>query len=300
MTMSVEELGAMELVEARGDINLSMTLESGQVFHWREVGPGYAGVIGSRGVYVEQAGGGILCEKGTGRMVAHYFALDHDLGAIRATFPEDETMREAAAYCEGVRILRQPAWECLATFMTTTQKQVAHIRAMSAELRRRYGKCVDDRFGGLYSYPEPEVLAEAGEPALRECGLGYRAKFLAQTARFIASGGVDLDAIRGMGDGEARAELCKLPGVGVKVANCVLLFAYERLSAFPVDVWIERVLRGIYLRRRRRKVTSKVMAAFAAQHFGPFGGYAQQYLFHHARRTWKNKSDSRQRELRNE
>lgn len=275
----------MVRIEPAGGLDLAMTLESGQVFHWTRAGNGFAGVIGRQGIYVEQAGRGLLCEAGTEGLVAEYFALDHDLDAIRATFPQDAVLAEATAFCDGVRILRQPAWECLATFMTSTQKQAAHIRAMSLALRERYGEQVDGRFGGLYAYPEPSALADAGEAALRKCGLGYRAGFLARAAAMVVAGEVDLEAVRRLSDCKARSELCRLPGVGEKVANCVLLFAYGRLSAFPIDVWIERVLRAAYLKRRRGKVTQRVMREFAARNFGPYGGYAQQFLFHHARRT---------------
>lgn len=273
---------------APGGINLAMTLESGQVFHWQAQGAGFTGVIGRCGVYVEQRNDGLFCACDKADIVSHYFALDVDLEAIRATFPEDPVLREATCYCDGVRILRQPVWECLATFMTTIQKQVSHIRAISRALRSRYGDSVDGGFDGLFAYPAPAELAQAGEEALRACGLGYRAKFLARTAEIVASGGIDLEELKERGDSEVRAALCSLPGVGIKVANCVLLFAYGRLSSFPIDVWIERILRGIYLKKSRRKVTPQVMADFAARHFGTYGGYAQQYLFHHARCTWRN------------
>jgi N-glycosylase/DNA lyase len=102
----------------------------------------------------------------------------------------------------------------------------------------------------------------------------------------VASGEVDLAAITRLEDEPALRELCRLPGVGVKVANCALLFAYERPRAFPIDVWIERILREIYF-TRKRKVTVQRLKKFSESYFGPYSGYAQQYLFHHARKTWK-------------
>jgi N-glycosylase/DNA lyase len=136
----------------------------------------------------------------------------------------------------------------------------------------------------MFTYPQPERLAEASEAELRTCKLGYRAKNLLGTARMIAGGEVDLRRIEKMDDESARAELCRLPGVGEKVANCALLFGFGRLAAFPIDVWIERVLREIYF-KRKRKVTAKRLRDFSAEYFGPHGGYAQQYLFHHARKS---------------
>jgi len=127
-------------------------------------------------------------------------------------------------------------------------------------------------------------LAGLGEKELRDCGLGYRARNLLATAQRIASGEADLESWRALPDDELRAQLCALPGVGPKVANCVMLFTYERLCAFPIDVWIERVLREKYFPRRRR-VTARQLREFTVKNFGEHGGYAQQYLFHHARKT---------------
>ena len=108
----------------------------------------------------------------------------------------------------------------------------------------------------------------------------------------VAAGEVDLEVIATLDDDTARAELCRLPGVGEKVANCALLFGFGRLRAFPVDVWIERVLRQLYF-ARKRKVTARRLREFSASYFGDFGGYAQQYLFHHARLTWQRKKQVR-------
>ena len=132
------------------------------------------------------------------------------------------------------------------------------------------------------------MLAEASEADLRRCGLGYRARNLHLTAALVASGRADLAAWMALPDAKLREELCQLPGVGAKVANCVMLFAYERLEAFPIDVWIARVLKERYFPRKRR-LTEKQMRNFSQGYFGPHGGYAQQYLFHHARKTTPRK-----------
>lgn len=165
-------------------------------------------------------------------------------------------------------------------------KQVVHIRQMSLAIRKTFGEPVFFPGFDLFSYPSPERLAVACEQELRDCKLGFRAKNLLGAARAVASGKVDLERIGAMDDDEALAELRKLPGVGEKVANCVLLFAYGRLGAFPIDVWIERVLREIYF-KGKRKVPTKRLKLFSREYFGPYGGYAQQYLFHHARKTWR-------------
>jgi len=153
---------------------------------------------------------------------------------------------------------------------------------MSRVLRERFGEAckVDNHM--VYTFPSPQRVAKSSEKELRECALGYRAKNLLATARLASSRVANLDAWAALFDVDLREKLCKLPGVGAKVANCVMLFAYERLRAFPIDVWIERVLREKYF-PRKGKVTPQRLRVFSESYFGTHGGYAQQYLFHQAR-----------------
>lgn len=263
------------------DFDLALTLHSGQAFHWEADGPGFRGALGDVAVRLEQRGDLLAVEpESASALVAHYLALDHRMAEIHAAFPPgDAVLAEAARACHGLRLLRQPFWECLATFITSSMKQVAHIRAISLELRRRYGA---DLGGGLHAYPSPARLAALSEEDLRSCALGYRARNLLGTARLLAAGRFDPAGLAGLTREAAEKALRTLPGVGPKVANCVLLFACGHLDAFPIDVWIERSLREFYF-PRRRKLTAEFLRRFAARHFGPQGGYAQQYLFHYAR-----------------
>ncbi len=265
--------------------SLDLTLGCGQVFHWMRDEAGYLGAVGDVPVYVEQHGETILVPAGTEAVVRQYFSLNHPLVEICATFPNDPAMQEAAGFCEGLRIIRQPVWECVATFITSSMKQVAHIAQISHMLRARFGDRHEWKGKAVFSYPTADRLATLEEEDLRACSLGYRAKNLLGSARMIASGEVDLAHVGTLPDAEALAELCRLPGVGEKVANCALLFGFGRLRAFPIDVWIERVLRQLYF-AKKRKVTARRLREFSATHFGEFSGYAQQYLFHHARLTW--------------
>ena len=263
------------------EINLRATLECGQVFHWTARPDGsWEGLIGDEFTAVRESGGRLAVLEGNEARCRDYFAMDHDLEGIYAGFPRDETMLAALDFCRGLRIIRQPTWECLATFITSSMKQVAHIRQMSRGLRQRFGRGVQGSH--WRAYPEPERFAAASEAELRACGLGYRAPNLRATAQLVASGEADLDAWRALDDGALREKLCTLPGVGRKVANCVMLFGYGRLAAFPVDTWIARILRTKYA-RRAKKATPHALERRWAVRFGPHAGYAQQYLFHHAR-----------------
>jgi N-glycosylase/DNA lyase len=280
--------------------DLAMTLDSGQVFHWEECGEGFVGVIGDMAVYVEQRGNALKVRgretpagsprrQSLSTVVADYFGLDHPLAEICASFPNDPIMITARNFCRGLRIIRQPRWECLATFICSSMKQVAHIRQISLAVRRRFGdqRAVGDHLVG--TFPPARRIAQASETDLLECALGYRAKNLLAAARLVSSGTADLEAWSSLSDADLRANLCDLPGVGAKVANCVMLFAYERLRAFPIDVWIERVLRQQYFPRNERIATGQ-LRTFSENYFGEHGGYAQQYLFHHARMNKNAKS----------
>jgi len=309
---------------AAPDFDLAITLNSGQVFHWEKASDGFVGAIGDRPVYIGQRGDVLLTNCEDEKLIRNYFALDHPLTEICASFPDDPAMNAARKFCRGLRIIRQPKWECLATFICSSMKQVAHIRQISRKLRERLGErrttelpsSIENADGGsaapramiefgrlrrrrinieqgtarstsdriVLTFPAADRIAQSSEKELRKCALGYRAKNLLGTARLVASGDVDLGKLTALSDVDLRTRLCELPGVGAKVANCVMLFAYERLRAFPIDVWIERVLREKYF-PRARKLNAKRLEAFTQKYFGDHGGYAQQYLFHHARTT---------------
>jgi N-glycosylase/DNA lyase len=284
-TSSIERRSArstMKTIDAP-DFDLDKTLNCGQVFHWETSGPGYVGAIGAKAVYVEQRDERLFFAGIHAKPLAKYFSLDHPLAEIRRAFPSDPAMTAARDFCLGLRIIRQPRWECLATFITSSMKQVAHIRQISFALRKGYGNRLPIFDGEVHAFPLPDRIAELTEDELRTCALGYRAKNLLATARLVASGEANLEQWSSLSDDSLRARLCGLPGVGAKVANCVMLFAYERLRAFPIDVWIERVLKQKYF-SRRRKVTAQQLRDFCESYFGDHGGYAQQYLFHHARK----------------
>ena len=284
------------------DFDLEKTLNCGQVFHWEKKGAGYMGAIGDKAVYVEQRGDRLHFAGVSAKAIANYFSLDHPLAEICRSFPRDPAMIAARDFCQGLRIIRQPRWECLATFICSSMKQVAHIRQISLALRKCFraekgsrAKKVSraEKNSGaekiiyvtdVYAFPRAARLARSTEKQLWECALGYRAKNLLATARLVAGGEADLETWSELPDAELRARLCELPGVGAKVANCVMLFAYERLRAFPIDVWIERVLTQQYF-PRKRKVTALQLREFCDRYFGEHGGYAQQYLFHHARKS---------------
>ena len=263
------------------DYDLAATLDSGQAFRWRRTDNSWHGVVGRHFVRLTPAADGIHAAVAnpveSWDWLIHFLQADTDLGAILKTFPDDAPMRAAVAACPGLRLLRQDPWECLASFLLSATKQIVQIRQIVAHLCERFGEPMQHDF----AFPTPHRLAAASEAELRACKMGFRAPSLLQAARRISNGQLDLERLRTLDYAAARAELMTLRGVGGKIADCVLLFAYGFDTAFPVDVWVERALQELYFPHRR--ASAKRLRHFAATHFGPHAGYAQQYLFHYMR-----------------
>lgn len=270
------------------DYDLESTLTSGQAFRWKAVNDGWEGVIGGRWVRLRGVPGGIDAETAVpaedwGWLVC-YLQSDLDLGRVLASFPDDPPMRASVAACRGLRLLRQDPWECLASFILSSTKQIVQIRQIIGELCGRFGEPVtvpSGVAGSVRAFPSASRLAVASEAELRSCRMGFRAPYLLEAARRVAGGELDLEELRGRDLPGARAALMELPGVGAKIADCVLLFAYGFPGAFPVDVWVQRALCELYFPKRRP--AAKRLRHFASTHFGPEAGYAQQYLFHYMR-----------------
>ena len=289
------------------DYDLAATLDSGQVFRWQRENGSWIGVVGKNFTRLTQTREGILAETAAPQKnwdwLRDFLQTGIELEKILKTFPDDAPMNAAVAACRELRLLRQDPWECLASFILSSTKQIVQIRQIVALLCERFGEPVNCS-GGLRpsqflangessavtdrrynSFPTPQRLAALTESELRACKMGFRAPNLLAAARQIAEGKFDLEKIRRLDYAEARAELMKLRGVGGKIADCVLLFAYGFDSAFPVDVWIERALQRLYFPRRR--ASEPRLRRFATTHFGPHAGYAQQYLFHYMRTKLK-------------
>ena len=267
--------------------DLAATLSSGQAFRWRQEGRQWLGVVAAHWVRLTSDDSSITAETAepasSWDWLIDYLQLDLDLHKVLVTFPDDEPMRAAVAACEGLRLLRQDLWECLASFILSSTKQIIQIRQIVALLCDRFGESVSVPTGSqpMRAFPSAARLANATESELRACKMGFRAPYLLATARAIDGGGFDLERVGRLPTDAARAELMQLPGVGRKIADCVLLFGCGCQSAFPLDVWVLRALRQLYFAKRRVAVSR--LHCFAATHFGPYAGYAQQYLFHYVR-----------------
>ena len=249
------------------DLRLSL-IDAAQCFHWVETERGFGAVLEGNAVWL-RAGQNV-----TDPCLRRYLDLDRDYQAIAEAYQGIPAAREAFASCPGLRVLDQPPWEALFSFILSANNNVVRIRSLVYAISRAYGPEAD----GLYGIPGPEAMAGAAENELRALGAGYRAPYLIETARAVCEG-FPLEALRDMPYEEAHARLTTLKGVGDKVADCVLLFGCGHAEAFPVDTWVAKLLHawfGMHGSRRH-------LARMARERFGAHGGILQQFLFHAAR-----------------
>lgn len=259
-------------------LDLRLTLvDSAQCFHWVEREGRFGAVVDGAPVWLWRDGAGVYadgdCDPG---VLRRYLDLDRDYAAIADEYAHIPAAREALRLYPGLRVLNQPAWEALVAFILSANNNVARIRGLVRALREHCGARLE---GGLYAFPTPQRLAACGEDELRALKVGYRAPFLIETARRVRDG-FPLEALGDMPYEAAHRQLTTLPGVGDKVADCVLLFGCGHAEAFPVDVWVARLLRdwfGLTCRSR------SALAKEARARLGGHAGLMQQFLFHAAR-----------------
>ena len=207
--------------------------------------------------------------------------MDDDLSAIYEEINRDDRMDAMIRRYPGLRLLRQEPWECLTAFICSATSNIPRIAANMESMADAFGEPRSLHGRVRYSFPPAHKIAEAGEGALRELGLGFRAKYLANAAVQVAEGALDLEEVRRLPYWEARARLTKLYGIGSKIADCVLVFSLDKLEAFPIDRWVSRAVQEWYL--NGSKMSYDDIVHWAHGYFGQYAGYAQQYLFHGGR-----------------
>ena len=308
------------LIPFEGPYDLRGTLCGGQAFRWREEGEGwFCGVIFGNVARMRRVEDGIEFvsapddEAALAPLMRDYLRVDDDMDGIYAALSEDEHLAEAVRQHEGLRVLRQEPWECLIGFICSANNNIPRITANVEDMAASYGKPLPKHAlppktgcGSTSSprtacersvFPSPKALVDAGEQALRDLKLGFRAVNVIGVAEGIAGGGgPDLFALREAGYDETLAELTKLRGIADKVANCVMLFSLDKPTAFPVDVWIVKAMRDWYpdapvppeKNSNGNKTTpterhKREMREWALERYGEHAGYANQYMFHHKR-----------------
>jgi N-glycosylase/DNA lyase len=265
--------------------SLDRTLNCGQVFRWDRSDDGWwIGVVGNRVIRIRQVDNRLTFLGAPSSFIKNYFSLDLDLQPVLKSFDRDPFIHTAINQSKGLRLIRQPKWECLISYICSTNSNIPMIRRRIATIAQLFGKEIDFEGKTYFSFPDPSTISCSGGHAITECKLGYRAPYVLDTACKIADWKNWEDSITALPYDDARRHLMKLSGVGPKAADCILLFAFQKYEAFPVDVWIRRIMHHNYL--KNLTVSSALTAGeydkirrFAKNHFGEYCGYAQEYLY---------------------
>lgn len=286
----------IQLDQSTTPFDLDHTLRCGQSFRWEKLSGWWYGVVEGKVVKVSQVGDKLLFqtfpERKEADFVENYFRLDDNLLHILSKINRDKHIGRAIQRFRGLRITRQEPWECLISYICATYKNIPAIKNMVLNLSKRFGRKIMFEGRDFYTFPKPSDLADADLKQVKACKLGFRAERVLETSRIVHNKELDLETLRKMDCRRAKRELLLLPGVGQKVADCVLLFSLDKLEAFPVDVWVKRAILEYYSNcfeesfvkkiSRRPSLTSGEygeISSFGRTYFGEYAGYAQEYLF---------------------
>jgi N-glycosylase/DNA lyase len=260
------------------------TIESGQTFTWTREGNGYVNADVGQVVYVEQQGNQLLYESSSHPLdLAKIFRLDDPLDEIQAEITRTGFMQESIDFAPNLRIISDPLIPCLFSFISSIQKNITAIHTLMGRMREKWGPSYEFRGKTFFGFPSLEDLSNTTISDFEGLNAGYRSKFFVQTIESMNKGDVSEEQLRSMTYSEAHQTLKILHGVGDKVADCVCLFSLGFLEAFPIDVWIEKVIQNHYPIFEREGKTYKKKSATARKYFGQYAGYAQEYLFYHSR-----------------
>ena len=266
------------ILQSFDEFDLKQTFDCGQCFRWDEQPDGaFLGVAGKRVIKAVQTGNTIDITCPDDVFINDYFDLKRDYTKIKNFIGKDTIINEALKSGGGIRILRQEPWETVVSFIISANNNIPRIKKIINSLCTLFGDEITFEGKLFYSFPSAERLASLTVADLSPIKSGFRDKYILDAAQKVASCEVVLDDIYGMSSAEGRRYLKQIKGVGDKVADCVLLFAYGKFDVFPKDVWIKKTLDNLY------NVEEKDIDGFVSDKFGDYGGFAQQYLFYYAR-----------------
>ena len=272
-------------IPVKEPFDLRLTLQEGQAFRWRCVAGWQTSVLFDNIVKLRKLEDGVLEMRSWPSEpeelhdpVSNYLAIDEDIQKVHEVLEKNEIVGGALRRFPGLRILREDPWECLISYILSANASFSSSAKKIEAIAREFGRAITYDGLSYATFPGVDNLNSAGETALRILGLGFHAKYVAGTAEMVAKGCIDLHALRDARYEDALEELLELPGVGDKVANCVLLFSLDKPTAFPVDLWVRRAIEEWYP-DADPQMTNERMRIWAQQRFGEYAGYANQYLF---------------------
>ena len=272
-------------------INVENSINSGQVFLWKKNGDYWDGVNGQDVLRVNNSG----VIKSYQNLKIDFFRKNDSLDDIIKSISKDKTVRNAVKKYLGLRILKQDPFQCLISFIISSNSNIQKIKTSLENISKKFGTKIEFENQEFFLFPKPRKLGKASINEIRSCGVGYRAKFIKDAANMIFSKEIDFESLKKSKYFETKKSICSIPGVGNKVADCVMLFSLNKLEAFPLDRWMIRILEKYYLNEfhlETKTITEKqydILHEKIVNYFGPYAGYAQQFLFKMERDNYQKK-----------
>ena len=286
----------MELVlDINKPFNLEYSLDSGQLFRWTEKKNWRIGLIDNTVIKIKKIKSKLVVNtsnKIDEKDIRRYFRLDDNLELIIKEINRDEYINSAIKRFLGLRLIRQEPWECLISYLCSSVSNIPKIKHSIKLLTEKFGEINEFQNNIYYNFPTSKKLAKASINELTSCGLGFRARNISNISKKIYSGNFKLNEIKKMKYNVAFSHLNEIRGIGPKIADCVLLFAFEKLDAFPIDRWIARVIFRNYMNKisyKENSTSERISLSFEKyqeisssmrKYFGKYSGYAQQYLYY--------------------
>lgn len=289
---NIKEIDNAVIIENVKNFELPHIFDCGQCFRWsRENDDNYIGVAFERVIEIEKRGNDVIIyntnKEEFDDIWLDYFDLRRDYSSIKETLSKDELLRQSVEFGHGIRLLQQQPFELVISFIISANNRIPMIKRAIDNISRRWGKELEYKGKTYYTFPSVEELAKASVEEIETCGVGFRAKYIADTVDKINRSRTeeykqefDLDYIKSQSDDGCHEALQAFNGIGPKVADCIMLFSMNKYSAFPVDVWVKRAMQHFYL---APDVSLKKIRDFGRNKFGELSGFAQQYLFYYAR-----------------
>lgn len=272
-------------------INVENSINSGQVFLWRKNGNYWYGINGQDILKISNSGS----IKSYQNIKTDFFRKKDNIEKIIKSISKDSITKKAVKQYAGLRILEQDPFQCLISFITSSNSNIQKIKSSLEKMSKKFGVKVKFDNQEFFLFPKPEKLANASINEIKSCGVGYRARFIKEAANRTVLEKINFEYLKKTNYQNAKEEICLIPGVGNKVADCVLLFSLNKLESFPLDRWMIRILEKYYsdkFQLETKTITEKqygILHEKIVNHFGPYAGYSQQFLFKMERENYQKK-----------
>ena len=278
-------------MEKKFSIDIDNSINSGQVFLWERHGTNWYGIDGQDILKINQNGAikSILNSK------TNFFRKNDNIQEIIKSISKDKTVKKAVKEYEGLRIFKQEPFQCMISFIISSNSNIQKIKSSLEKITKKFGKKITIENKDFFLFPEPEKIAKASIDEIKACGVGYRAPFIKEAAKMVVSKKINFEYLEKCDYQEAKKNICLVPGIGNKVADCIMLFSLNKLEAFPLDTWIIKILEKYYsneFKIETKTITKKqydMLHEKIVNYFGPYCGYAQQFLFKMEREMYGKK-----------